>query len=189
MNDGKAFRVLLASTVALALVALLSFLTDAAGPDFPQAPAAPGTARRSYLIALPPAEEATAQPATFARLACDGVQRVEPLGYFRGLRLARVQASGGCGSPARTDVLTATGDPALDAVLPALSNPAQAARWVDSSPPVRPVMVYTLPDHAWRIGIVADGVYRISYGAMSAAGVPLSGARPADFHLLSMGKE
>jgi hypothetical protein len=47
----------------------------------------------------------------------------------------------------------------------------------------------TLPSPCWRIGITADGLYRLSYETMDGAGVPVTGTDPADFHLLWRGQE
>ncbi len=172
----KARRVFLAMAVSLALFLLMTVavMADPVPPDFPQAPAASGSAGGHICVeALPPGESIPAGSG----------------GYFRGLRIERFRTSAPCNASTHLTELPATGDPALDAILPALSNPEQAARWVDDSPPVLPSTVYTLPAHAWRIGITDDGVYRITYEAMAAAGVPLSGTHPSDFHLLSMGHE
>jgi hypothetical protein len=47
----------------------------------------------------------------------------------------------------------------------------------------------TLPSPSWRIGITADGLYRLTYETLDAAGVPVAGADPADLHLLWRGQE
>jgi hypothetical protein len=47
----------------------------------------------------------------------------------------------------------------------------------------------TLPSPSWRIGITADGLYRLSYETLAAAGVPVTDAAPPDLHLLWRGQE
>ena len=49
--------------------------------------------------------------------------------------------------------------------------------------------VYTLPDPAWRIGVLTDGLYRLSYQSLAAAGVPVATTPPSAFHLLWRGQE
>ncbi|MBN1978654.1 MAG: hypothetical protein JW918_14750 [Anaerolineae bacterium] len=46
----------------------------------------------------------------------------------------------------------------------------------------------TLPSPSWRVGITADGLYRLSYEALDAAGVPTD-ATPSAYHLLWRGQE
>jgi hypothetical protein len=70
-----------------------------------------------------------------------------------------------------------------------LLNGEQAVDWRSADPPVRPVTVYPLPETTWRIGITSDGIYRLTHEAMDAAKVPVAGAAPADFHLISQGRE
>ncbi len=53
-------------------------------------------------------------------------------------------------------------------------------------PPAAPV---PLPDPVWRVGVVTDGLYALDYAALTAAGVPLSGATSTDLHLLWRGQE
>ena len=46
----------------------------------------------------------------------------------------------------------------------------------------------TLPDPAWRIGITGDGLYRLTYAALEAAGVP-TGTPPSAYHLSWRGQD
>lgn len=50
-----------------------------------------------------------------------------------------------------------------------------------------PAAPIPLPDPVWRIGVLADGLYTLNYATLAAAGVPVTGADPADFHLLWRG--
>jgi hypothetical protein len=52
-----------------------------------------------------------------------------------------------------------------------------------ASPPI------TLPSPCWRIGIITDGLYRLSYETLESAGAPVAGADPDDVHLLWRGQE
>ncbi len=54
--------------------------------------------------------------------------------------------------------------------------------------PPRALAVTPLPATAWRVGVTADGLYQLSYEALLAAGVPVTGAATADFHLSWMGQ-
>lgn len=54
--------------------------------------------------------------------------------------------------------------------------------------PLHAAAPYALPDPVWRIGITADGLYRLSYETLAAAGVPVTGP-PSAFHLLWRGQE
>ncbi len=174
----------------LAVFAQASWAGRDSPADFPSAPnAARSAGEYIYPIALPPVGGSTFSARALDGICPGGVVSVEPLGYFRGLRLGRVRTRGRCKGEQLAGATSGSSDPAVDDILPALLNPDQAQLWLDEDPPVRSATVYTLPTHAWRIGITADGVYRITYDAMNAAGVPLSGATPADFHLLSMGQE
>jgi hypothetical protein len=62
------------------------------------------------------------------------------------------------------------------------SPPPQAPTLIDASSPT------TLPSPSWRIGITADGLYRLSYETLAAAGVPIDVA-PSAYHLLWRGQE
>lgn len=66
--------------------------------------------------------------------------------------------------------------------LPLLLKPGQ------TPPPLRPVTTYPLPDPAWRIPITRDGLYRLSYQTLLQAGVPITTAAPASYHLSWMGR-
>ncbi|MEA3397480.1 MAG: C25 family cysteine peptidase, partial [Chloroflexota bacterium] len=46
----------------------------------------------------------------------------------------------------------------------------------------------TLPDPVWRIGITDDGLYRLTYAALEAAGVP-TGTAPSAYHLSWRGQD
>lgn len=70
-----------------------------------------------------------------------------------------------------------------------LLNGEEAVGWQSADPPVQPATASPLPETTWRIGIKADGIYRLTYEALAAAGVPVAGADPADFHLLAQGQE
>ncbi|HID86562.1 MAG TPA: hypothetical protein EYP55_04180 [Anaerolineae bacterium] len=56
-------------------------------------------------------------------------------------------------------------------------------------PPLRTTTVYTLPDPTWRIGVLTDGLYRLSYQSLVAAGVPVATTPPSALHLLWRGQE
>jgi hypothetical protein len=58
-----------------------------------------------------------------------------------------------------------------------------AAVTLAASPPI------TLPSPCWRIGIITDGLYRLSHDALDAAGAPVADADPDDIHLLWRGQE
>jgi len=62
------------------------------------------------------------------------------------------------------------------------SSLAHTSTLLEASPPI------TLPSPSWRIGITADGLYRLSYEALDAAGVPTDVA-PSAYHLLWRGQE
>jgi len=49
--------------------------------------------------------------------------------------------------------------------------------------------VYTLPDPAWRIGLLSDGLYRLTYASLAAAGVPVATTPSSALHLLWRGQE
>lgn len=123
-------------------------------------------------------------------------------GWFREWRLARLQVAPlaylGNGrwvvtSQFRVHLTFETPAPAsppaseaapLDSVLQAaVINGEQAVNWRASTPPIRPSTVYNLPATTWRLGITADGLYRLTYEALDGAGVPVAGANPADLHL------
>jgi len=55
-------------------------------------------------------------------------------------------------------------------------------------PSLQATTVYTLPDPAWRIGVLTDGLYRLTYESLAAAGVPVT-ASPSALHLLWRGQE
>jgi len=74
--------------------------------------------------------------------------------------------------PARDDVLGLSQE-ALFAALPTL----------------RATIVYTLPDPAWRIGVLSDGLYRLTYASLAAAGVPVATTPSSALHLLWRGQE
>jgi hypothetical protein len=63
------------------------------------------------------------------------------------------------------------------------SNSENASLTIVASTPI------SLPSPCWRIGITADGLYRLTYETLDAAGVPVAGADPSDFHLLWRGQE
>jgi hypothetical protein len=56
-------------------------------------------------------------------------------------------------------------------------------------PSLRATTVYTLPDPAWRIGILSDGLYRLTYESLAAAGVPVATTLSSALHLLWRGQE
>jgi hypothetical protein len=80
-------------------------------------------------------------------------------------------------------------DPLRGVVQGALVNGEQAMAWRSDDPPLRPTTVYTLPAITWRVGITTDGLYRLSYEALDAAGALASGPGPQDIHLLWRGQE
>jgi hypothetical protein len=47
----------------------------------------------------------------------------------------------------------------------------------------------TLPSPCWSIGVITDGLHRLPYDALAAAGMPVAGADPDDVHLLWRGQE
>ncbi len=53
----------------------------------------------------------------------------------------------------------------------------------DPQPPI------ALPEPVWRIGVTQDGVYTLDYAALAAAGVPVAGMNPTNFHLFWRGQE
>jgi hypothetical protein len=61
-------------------------------------------------------------------------------------------------------------------------NPDVASAAIVASTPI------TLPSPSWRIGITTDGLYRLSYETLNAAGVPTDEA-PSAYHLLWRGQE
>jgi hypothetical protein len=46
-----------------------------------------------------------------------------------------------------------------------------------------------LPDPAWRIGVVTDGLYALDYATLNAAGVPVATTDPNDYRLFWRGQE
>ncbi len=56
-------------------------------------------------------------------------------------------------------------------------------------PSLQASTVYTLPDPAWRIGVLADGLYQLPYQSLVAAGVPVTTTPPSALHLLWRGQE
>ncbi len=80
---------------------------------------------------------------------------------------------------------SSTSDPAplSSALQTVVVNAEQAAKWRTSTPPIRSSTVYNLPATTWRIGVTADGLYRLTYEALAGAGVPVATADPADVHL------
>lgn len=92
--------------------------------------------------------------------------------------------------------LTLAGVAAVAAAAPPPANalPAAPLAWTDGAADgpaasLRASAVYTLPDPVWRIGVSADGLYRLSYEALAAAGAPVADSAPSDFHLLWRGQE
>ena len=56
-------------------------------------------------------------------------------------------------------------------------------------PDVPPSALFTgSPTASWRIPITADGLYRLSYEDLAAAGVPVTGTAPAAYHLAWRGQ-
>ncbi|MBN2005055.1 MAG: hypothetical protein JXA21_16975, partial [Anaerolineae bacterium] len=53
----------------------------------------------------------------------------------------------------------------------------------DPQPPI------ALPEPVWRIGVTQDGVYTLDYATLAAAGVPVAGMNPTNFHLFWRGQE
>ncbi len=72
---------------------------------------------------------------------------------------------------------------ALFATVVTASKPSSASVHLAAADPI------PLPSPCWRIGVTADGLYRLSYETMDGAGVPVSDTNPADFHLLWRGQE
>jgi hypothetical protein len=63
-----------------------------------------------------------------------------------------------------------------------------AARQREATPTRRavvgPVPLFTVsPTTSWRIAITVDGLYRLSYEELAAAGVPVTGTAPSAYHL------
>lgn len=73
--------------------------------------------------------------------------------------------------------------PAADA-LPPVSRIAAASQQL---PPV--AAPWMLPNPVWRIGITRDGLYKLSYDALGAVGVPVSGTATGAFRLWHRGTE
>ncbi len=48
---------------------------------------------------------------------------------------------------------------------------------------------WTLPSPAYRIGITADGIHRLDYAALAAAGLPVDALDPRTFRMFYMGQE
>lgn len=68
-------------------------------------------------------------------------------------------------------------------------SPAQLTTQVHATSlpdPADPIMI---PDPAWRIGIVTDGLYALHYTFLDAAGVPVGTTDPADYRLFRRGQE
>jgi hypothetical protein len=77
---------------------------------------------------------------------------------------------------------------ALFAVGVTASSSAAASQSSDDSTPALVASTpITLPSPSWRIGITADGLYRLSYETLEAAGVPTD-VTPSAYHLLWRGQ-
>ncbi len=68
------------------------------------------------------------------------------------------------------------------------SSTGLAAAFQSTSLP-EPADPIPLPDPAWRIGVVTDGLYALSYVTLDAAGVPVADADPAAYRLFWRGQE
>jgi hypothetical protein len=71
----------------------------------------------------------------------------------------------------------------------ASSAPAPSSGLEASTAVVAASTPITLPSPCWRIGVITDGLHRLTYATMDAAGVPVTGADPDDIHLLWRGQE
>jgi len=67
-------------------------------------------------------------------------------------------------------------------------TPAREAAFA-ALPALGATTVYTLPDPAWRIGVSTDGLYRLTYASLAAAGVPVTTTPSSALHLLWRGQE
>ncbi|MGC9397138.1 MAG: C25 family cysteine peptidase, partial [Anaerolineae bacterium] len=73
---------------------------------------------------------------------------------------------------------------------PALSLPHSHTPALSLAPTLPdPAAPIPLPDPAWRIGVVTDGLYMLDYATLAAAGVPVTGAALADVRLFWRGQE
>ncbi|MGC9398739.1 MAG: C25 family cysteine peptidase [Anaerolineae bacterium] len=71
---------------------------------------------------------------------------------------------------------------------PAMSPERLASQVALSSLP-DPADPIPLPEPAWRIGVITDGLYALSYATLNAAGVPVADADPAAYRLFWRGQE
>ena len=69
------------------------------------------------------------------------------------------------------------------------SPPARRITEFRSTSLPAPVDPIPLPDPAWRIGVVTDGLYALDYATLAGAGVPVASAAPEDYRLFWLGQE
>lgn len=73
--------------------------------------------------------------------------------------------------------------------IPGLLNPAQAATWRAAAPPIaQPALTPPLPGPWFKVVVDTDGLYRLSYSALQAAGMEVDNLDPRTFQLTNQGR-
>ncbi len=94
-----------------------------------------------------------------------------------------------------TGVFAAPGDPpelneGLDfPVIDPWAKPPDAHLQAALTTLPQPAAPLTLPSPAWRVGILTDGLYALSYAELDVAGVPVASTSPAAYRLFWRGQE
>ena len=91
------------------------------------------------------------------------------------------------GAPARRGVPSGVLPPVDTRAGQALQTPSAASSAAASH--IDTTSVWTIPSPAYKISIMADGIYQLSYSYLAAAGLPVDTLDPTTFRMFWMGQE
>lgn len=151
-----------------------------------------GTLARSILAAQPlwPAspvvlrDEAWVRSQRVARLEIAPVQYDARANTLRWYRSLEVEVLFDGVSPAQTSAASAQNTPFDQILAASLLNAEQAQAWRTSQPPVAAAQTMTSLGPRYKIEVNEDGIYRLTYADLVAAGFDPTGVDPHFFHMV-----